>query len=562
MPNAPRTPTSTADNSSLDVSKAKIGFLRGHKPRFADETAGLLRKRLKAVALVLSIVLALAFIGNLFSRGAPLLGVRATILVVFVGSFFALRSRLVLSLSQLRLFELAIFGGIAVQLLLMMYLRVSLFAVEGDAVSAVAARHLFLSAWSIITLTYGIFMPNTWKRAAAVLLPAACLPYLTLLLLHWRVEEVGTALSADNMGSSVPLPFVAVLVAVYGTHIINSVRREAFKARQFGQYHLKGKLGAGGMGEVHRAEHRMLKRPCAIKLIRPESEADARAITRFEREVRSMAKLSHWNTVEIFDYGRTEDGAFYYVMELLPGLSLEDLVKQHGPLPPERAIHFLRQTCSALREAHSIGLIHRDIKPANIFAAIRGSVYDVTKLLDFGLVKQASADGPIYQTMTPVGGFSGSPLYMAPEQAAAYEKADARCDIYSLGAVTYFLLTGQPPFSGNNPIEVLLAHAQRDVVPPSQMGASAPPDLEQVLLRCLAKDPDQRYQDIESLDRARASCACAGQWSDEKAADWWRQNQDRRTGQQRATPVSQNASKTEHIIDETIEVNSDSADGE
>ena len=258
-------------------------------------------------------------------------------------------------------------------------------------------------------------MPNTWQRALAVLLPTACLPYLLVFWLRWQVPGVAEALSQDQMGKVLPAPLAAVLVAVFGTYVINSIRREAFKARQLGQYCLKKKLGSGGMGEVYQAEHHLLKRPCAIKLIKPGYRTDAAALARFEREVQSTAKLTHWNSVEIYDYGHADDGTFYYVMEFLPGLSLEDLVKCHGPLPPERAIHFLRQVCKALREAHAKGLIHRDIKPANVFAAERGGVYDVAKLLDFGLVReQVRNEGDA--KLTQPGSFSGSPLYMCPEQ--------------------------------------------------------------------------------------------------------------------------------------------------
>jgi len=165
---------------------------------------------------------------------------------------------------------------------------------------------------------------------------------------------------------------VAAVAAVFGTHLINTLRREAFEARQLGQYRLIESLGTGGMGDVYLAEHRMLKRPCAIKLIRPGQAGDPKVLARFEREVQMTARLSHWNTVEIYDYGRTEDGTFFYVMEYLPGLSLEDLIERHGPLPAERVVHLLRQTCQALREAHAIGLIHRDIKPGNVFVARRG----------------------------------------------------------------------------------------------------------------------------------------------------------------------------------------------
>ena len=185
-----------------------------------------------------------------------------------------------------------------------------------------------------------------------------------------------------------------------------------------GQYRLKQVLGFGGMGAVYLAEHVLLRRPCAIKLIRPDQAGDPRTLIRFEREVQATATLTHSNTVEIFDYGHAEDGTFYYVMEYLPGMNLEDLVEQHGPMPPERAVHLLRQVCQALREAHGIGLIHRDIKPSNIFACERGKVYDVAKLLDFGLVKGFGLAGDDAK-LTREGAFTGSPAFMSPEQARA-----------------------------------------------------------------------------------------------------------------------------------------------
>src|SRR5207247_885439 len=209
--------------------------------------------------------------------------------------------------------------------------------------------------------TYAMFIPNTWRRAAIVLGAMAAVPIATTT--YWYFHPVCTLLMDRHTGF---LPEVCLIIgigyvtSVYGTHMINHLRREAFEARQLGQYRLHRLLGAGGMGEVYLAEHQMLKRPCAIKLIRPSKANDPKALARFEREVQATAKLSHWNTVEIFDYGRTEDGTFFYVMEYLPGLSLEDLLKRHGPLPAERVVHLLRQTCQGLREAHAIGLIHRD----------------------------------------------------------------------------------------------------------------------------------------------------------------------------------------------------------
>jgi serine/threonine-protein kinase len=317
---------------------------------------------------------------------------------------------------------------------------------------------------------------------------------------------------------------VAAVAAVFGTHLINTLRREAFEAKQLGQYRLIAPLGAGGMGEVYLAEHLLLKRPCAIKLIHPGQAGDPRVLARFEREVRMTARLSHWNTVEIYDYGRTEDGTFFYVMEYLPGLSLEDLLERHGPLPAERVVHLLRQACQGLREAHAIGLIHRDIKPANLFVAQRGGLYDVVKLLDFGLVKPV-AETPSAR-LTLEGAISGTPLFMSPEQARGLADLDARSDIYSLGAVAYTLLTGRPAFERESPMEVMIAHARDEVVPPSQLRADVPADLERVILRCLAKSPEDRFQDTDSLEQALAECAAADQWTQLHAASWWQENNE------------------------------------
>jgi serine/threonine-protein kinase len=303
------------------------------------------------------------------------------------------------------------------------------------------------------------------------------------------------------------------------------------EARQIGQYHLLHRIGAGGMGEVFLAEHQLLKRPCAVKLIRADSSDDPKALERFEREVRLTAQLTHWNTVEIFDYGRAEDGTYYYVMEYLPGLSLGQLVARYGPMPPERVVYLLRQVCQALREAHAAGLIHRDIKPTNIIAAQRGGVDDMAKLLDFGLAR------PIMQNfgrqLTAKGQVLGTPLFMAPEQARGVSQdVDARSDIYSMGAVAYYLLTARPPVEIEDGLEVMIAHARDPVVPPSEIRAGIPDDLERVVLRCLAKNPADRFQDAESLEQALAECACADRWNAKLAAQWWRQ-----VGQP-ATPVT------------------------
>jgi serine/threonine-protein kinase len=332
-------------------------------------------------------------------------------------------------------------------------------------------------------------------------------------------------------------------------------------ARRFGPYQLLRPIGAGGMGEVYLAEHRLLKRPCAVKLIRPGSASDPQARARFEREVRLTAALSHPNTVEIYDCGRAPDGTYYYVMEYLPGLSLEELVGRYGPLPPGRVVYLLRQVLGALGEAHGVGLIHRDIKPSNIIAARRGGMDDVAKLVDFGLVRPVAVPssecrrtGPVgYKvcradrpdrdtdgligrpnrpgdsaerpgsTLTGDGWIVGTPSFMSPEQATTVRELDERSDIYSLGAVAYYLLTGRPPFERSGGTAVMAAHVCEPVSPPSRIVGTIPEDLERVVVRCLAKDPADRFAGAESLERALGACACSGDWDQDRAAHWWRE---------------------------------------
>ena len=250
-------------------------------------------------------------------------------------------------------------------------------------------------------------------------------------------------------------------------------------------------------------------------MIRPERAGDPRSLERFEHEVRATARLSDPHIVEVYDYGRTEDGTFFYVMEYLHGLSLDELVGRHGPLPPGRVIYLLRQACEALAEAHAAGLVHRDLTPANIFAARRGRRYDFVKVLDFGLVDAVAARheaGPSRGGPGP-----GTPQYMAPEQVTGDRAIDGRCDLYTLGGVAYTLLTGRPPFAGETAAEVRKAHVRDAVVPPSRHRPDIPPDLEEVVLRCLAKDPEARFQGAEELEAGLSACTSAGDWDARKS---------------------------------------------
>jgi serine/threonine-protein kinase len=372
----------------------------------------------------------------------------------------------------------------------------------------------------VLIVSYSTFIPSTRRRCAAMVGSIALTPLTITLCASLAREPIARNLLWFFLPMGTWLA-VAVAIAVYGTHRMEALRRGLSEARKLGQYVLKYRLGAGGMGEVYLAEHALLRRPCAVKLVRPDRAGEPKNLLRFEREVQTTATLTHPNTVQIYDYGHAEDGTFYYAMEYLPGLTLEQLVKGHGPLPPSRAIHFLRQVCGALREAHAIGFIHRDIKPSNIMACERGGLHDVAKLLDFGLVLAPGArQGD--DRLTQEGAVAGTPAYMSPEQAAGQENLGARSDVYSLGAVAYFLLTGQPPFAGRLPLQVLAAHLYEAPAPLTNHRTDVPAELQAVVLRCLRKNPAERYPDAWALETALAACQNVGRWDEEEAADWWR----------------------------------------
>jgi serine/threonine-protein kinase len=313
--------------------------------------------------------------------------------------------------------------------------------------------------------------------------------------------------------------------AIYASHKITTLRREVAEARKLGPYKLVRKLGSGGMGEVYLAEHSLLKRPCAVKLIRPERAGDPQALRRFEREVQTTASLTHPSTIQVYDYGHTPDGTFYYAMEYIPGLPLDELVRRAGLLPTGRVVHVLLQLCGALAEAHAAKLVHRDIKPGNVILGERGGRADVAKLLDFGLVT-APTGGDDLQTRE--GTITGTPAYMSPEQAAGRGEVGPASDIYSLGAVAYFLLTGRTLFPDRSVVQVLGAHLYETPDPPGKHRPDLPADLEEVVVRCLAKKPADRFPDVGSLESALARCAVAGSWSQADAANWWRDQAERR----------------------------------
>ena len=337
-----------------------------------------------------------------------------------------------------------------------------------------------------------------------------------LLLTHALVTPAGQAACEH-------LLFITAVIgcATAGTEISHRLRKRRIRRQQPEPYLVKKRLGSGGMGDVYLAEHRLLRRLCALKLIHPDKASDACMKNHFEREVRATAALTHLNTVEIYDYGTMRSGQFFYAMEYLQGLNLHQIVRRYGPMPPERVVFILKQICGALHEAASEGLVHRDIKPGNIFLAERGGTWDVAKLLDFGLVQPALQQRVGLRRKTTR--IHGSPAWMCPEQASGLEP-DCRGDLYSLGAVACFLLTGHPPFRGANPVMLIVAHATAPVPNFSEWGINIPEDLAMVVMKCLAKDPAARYTTPRDLLTALESCRSNSGWDWKEAEHWWQQH--------------------------------------
>ena len=299
-----------------------------------------------------------------------------------------------------------------------------------------------------------------------------------------------------------------------------SARKAAMKAKQLGQYALDEEIGSGGFGTVFRGHHALMRRPVAVKLLDPLL-ANEHSIARFEREVQLTCGLTHPNTIALYDYGRTPDGLFYYAMEYLEGVALDKLVQDFGRQPEGRVVHILRQVCGSLAEAHRQGLVHRDIKPANIYLTQRGGIPDFVKVLDFGLVKARNLEGQMELTGTTAT--LGTPLYMSPEAVEHPDRVDARSDLYSLGCVGYYLLTGETVFAGLSVGEVLMQQVRSVPEKPSvRLREPVSADLEDLLMSCLAKKPEGRPASAEALDAALAKCAAAGAWDREHAGEWWR----------------------------------------
>jgi serine/threonine-protein kinase len=386
--------------------------------------------------------------------------------------------------------------------------------------------HAARISWvTILILIYPSIAPARPRRALIAGLLAASMDVLGIGLLALRGYELpGSGLATVGMVAWMVAPnYLSAFLALVPATLIRRLGREAGAARELGSYRLGRLLERGGMGEVYEATHRLIAKPAAIKLIRPELLADSHAVAsviieRFYREAEAVAALRSPHTVALYDFGVADDGTLYYVMELLDGIDLQRLVRQLGPLPAPRVIHLMRQVCDSLGEAHARGLIHRDIKPSNIVICPLGPTADFAKVLDFGLVRrEAQAEAGLSE----VAGQPGTPSYMAPE-AVRNLPVDRRADLYALGCVAYWLLTGRTVFDGENPVQMMYQHGYEDPVPPSQRaGASVPADLERLILDLLEKDPDRRPQTAEELAQRMAACVDAAEWDAPRAHAWW-----------------------------------------
>ena len=403
----------------------------------------------------------------------------------------------------------------------------SLVTEEGALMADAYLSSLGLAGSALMIVVRAALVPSSPRRTVAytvlVGIPVVLSP--TLLV---PAASGGFAIRALHSPAYPWLPAALVIVwsfVVVTSTVISAVifglRSEVHEARRLGQYVLERKIGEGGMGEVYRAWHGMMRRPTALKLLRP-NQADQKSLIRFEREVQLTARLTHPSTITIFDYGRTADGVFYYAMELLDGATLQRIVEVTGPQAESRVVRILTMACGALAEAHSIGLIHRDIKPANMMLCTQGGERDVVKVLDFGLVKELAVDGDAGVSVANT--LTGTPLYMAPESLLAPDSVDARTDIYALGAVAYFLLAGSEVFDGKTIVEVCGQHLHQEPMPLSARGVTVSPELEAIVRACLEKKPERRPQTAIELRRRLEACGVKP-WAGDTARSWWLEHQ-------------------------------------
>jgi eukaryotic-like serine/threonine-protein kinase len=384
-----------------------------------------------------------------------------------------------------------------------------------------------LSWVAVWMASFTVIIPSPPRRAlAAALASAASVPLMVGLVMALGLTPM--RISAFRFFNLLVLPYMlVVLIAYVGARVVYKLGAELNRARELGSYQLVERLGEGGMGEVWRAKHRFLARPAAIKLMRPEvlggSNVERQSLSlRFEREAQATASMRSPHTIELYDFGVSDDGAFYYVMELLDGFDLQALIEQFGPIPAARAVHLLTQVCHSLGEAHAEGLIHRDVKPANVYACRHGREVDFVKVLDFGLVKARNDAIGADVKLTLDHSVGGTPSFMSPEQVLGDRPLDGRSDIYAVGCLAYWLVTGRLVFTGRTPIEIMLQHTQATPTPPSQRSELPLSDsFDELIMACLEKNPDDRPPTAENLAARLAAVETMNPWTLEHARKWW-----------------------------------------
>jgi hypothetical protein len=513
----------------------------GLAPQISTETESLLRERSRVGALVIFIGVLLFIVRDMLVLDLGAVGSaewwwaylpRFGVLALYAGAIALLSGPHALSLARLRQLEVPLLWVVALWFAFDRYVYTRQAIARGSAVETVWALAFAAITYFAFLSAYGFLVPNNWRRALAMTTPLAMAPLAVPALIAWRDARARAFLSEAEtvpmLTSMALMMAIGVMIATWGAHRIHTLRIEAFEAKRLGQYVLTERLGTGGMGEVWKAEHALLVRPAAIKLIKPDLAGIRDAAlaqdfaASFEREAQATASLRSIHTVELFDFGITADSTFYYVMELLDGLDLETMVKRYGPLPPARAAYLLEQVCDSLADAHANGLVHGDIKPANIQVCRMGSRDDFVKVLDFGLVRRASAAAGSHDRR-----IIGTPAYMAPEVATGSGTIDGRTDVYSLGCVGYWLLTGEQVFVGATLGEVLQKHLSAPVTPLSQrVNEAIPAGLEALIVRCLEKDPAERPQSAVEVAAALLATGLPGEWTQAEARAWWLAQQE------------------------------------
>jgi hypothetical protein len=500
-----------------------VSFSLGSTPSFEEALHRLLRVRLRLV-LVLGFVVALAvhffyvevtgLDPEVETGFAPWIDVVYDLYVVAIGVAVLLLSLRSWSMRALQILD---YATVTFCILLSQFIAV-VFDLNEIPTFAI----------SILLFVHAAFIPVPVGSQIGLALTAifgfpliGWLGYSSIPELHayWSANGGIAAFRAPLLEGTFQLAILATISVLFNKGLYH-MRVSLHRAERYGNYVIQSEIGHGGMGRVYVAQHALMCRPSAVKVMEPRSDEGEQAAARFEREVRLSTTLTHPNTITIYDFGRTGHGTFYYAMEYLDGLSLEELVTRFGPVPAERTTFILSQVCGSLAEAHAKNIIHRDIKPSNIFLTHRGDLYDFVKVLDFGLAKRIRTDET--DAITAAGTLLGTPGYIAPEAISEIGPLDQRADLYCLGGVAYWLLVGRPPFDASTSMELIVHHLRSSPQRPATASEIAiPSELDEVVMRCLEKDPRLRFQTAAELDAALRAIRFVDPWTQEKARSWW-----------------------------------------